>query len=236
MHHWIIQVQNLSEPVKLFLFLYITDTAAYNEGDISNPAEKFLKSAKPTNIESTDDLHKIILSGNVEDLKLALEQEKYNPADKDVYNFTTLHFAAQYGKLDVMKYLIEEVELSLSLRGARGATPLHVASEYGQVEVIQYLILKHADPDIQDDDGYLPVHRACLSKQLAAAKYLVKNMYQSNIDDLEFTNTGLALVHVAVESGDLDIILKFAIVTQTYGHQREDRLFSLLVKRDTFIL
>ena len=53
--------------------------------------------------------------------------------------------------------LIDDI---LSYRNDEGATPLHIASANGYQTVVEYLIQQHVSINLQDRDGWTPIHAA----------------------------------------------------------------------------
>jgi ankyrin repeat protein len=53
--------------------------------------------------------------------------------------------------------LIDDI---LSYRNAEGATPLHIASANGYQIVVEYLLQQHVSVNLQDADGWTPIHAA----------------------------------------------------------------------------
>lgn len=48
----------------------------------------------------------------------------------------------------------------LSYRNSEGATPLHIASANGYQLVVEYLLQQHVSINLQDADGWTPLHAA----------------------------------------------------------------------------
>ncbi|CAF3402422.1 unnamed protein product [Rotaria socialis] len=55
---------------------------------------------------------------------------------------------------------IRSIDDILSYRNDEGATPLHIASANGYLSVVEYLLQQHVSINLQDADGWCPIHAA----------------------------------------------------------------------------
>lgn len=55
---------------------------------------------------------------------------------------------------------IRSIDDILSYRSEEGATPLHIASANGYQSVVKYLLSQHVSINLQDRDGWTPLHAA----------------------------------------------------------------------------
>lgn len=63
----------------------------------------------------------------------------------------------------------------LSYRNDDGATPLHIASANGYQTVVEYLLQQHVSINLQDTDGWCPIHAAAFwCQQPILSKKLIK--------------------------------------------------------------
>jgi protein phosphatase 1 regulatory subunit 16A len=63
----------------------------------------------------------------------------------------------------------------LSYRNAEGATPLHIASANGYQIVVEYLLQQHVSVNLQDADGWTPIHAAAFwCQQPILSRELIK--------------------------------------------------------------
>jgi protein phosphatase 1 regulatory subunit 16A len=56
----------------------------------------------------------------------------------------------------------------LSYRNAERVTPLHIASANGYQTVVEYLLKQHVSINLQDSDGWTPIHAAAFWCQQAS--------------------------------------------------------------------
>jgi len=55
---------------------------------------------------------------------------------------------------------LRSIDDVLSYRNAEGATPLHIASANGYQNVVEYLLQQNVSINLQDADGWTPIHAA----------------------------------------------------------------------------
>jgi protein phosphatase 1 regulatory subunit 16A len=62
---------------------------------------------------------------------------------------------------------LRSIDDILSYRNAEGVTPLHIASANGYQSVVEYLLKQHVSINLQDGDGWTPLHAAAFWCQQA---------------------------------------------------------------------
>jgi protein phosphatase 1 regulatory subunit 16A len=55
---------------------------------------------------------------------------------------------------------LRSIDDILSYRNSEGATPLHIASANGYQTVVEFLLKHHVSINLQDSDGWTPIHAA----------------------------------------------------------------------------
>jgi protein phosphatase 1 regulatory subunit 16A len=55
---------------------------------------------------------------------------------------------------------VRSIDDILSYRNSEGVTPLHIASANGYQTVVEYLLQQHVSINLQDSDGWTPIHAA----------------------------------------------------------------------------
>ncbi len=98
------------------------------------------------------------ISGNIENLKSALQEEK-KVDQVDYYGFTALCWATYYGNYGIINYLVNQgadINFRTTIRYGdiwKGSTPLIIASYYGYENVVRLLLSKNAERSITNDEG-----------------------------------------------------------------------------------
>jgi len=71
---------------------------------------------------------------------------------------------------------LRSIDDLLSYRNADGVTPLHIASANGYQLVVEYLLKQHVSINLQDNDGWTPIHAAAFWCQQAILSNKTKNL------------------------------------------------------------
>ena len=124
------------------------------------------KMSSPNLVESpANPVELAALIGNLNMLKVLLENQNYNPNQEGTRSTTLLHYACDGGHLGIVKYLIDEHQVDPLSKDDYERTPLHVASRKGHLDIVRYLVDEQSiDPEYACDDSsmYLtPLHSAC---------------------------------------------------------------------------
>ena len=151
-------------------------------------------------------------------LKIAqiLLEAKANPnVIVHVNGFAPLHWLCRAGSLEFTEVFLR-FNADPDVRDAtKKRTPLHYAVEGIHVQVVQCLISSNADPNIQDDNGYTPLHAACLC--------LYNPEFQPRISTL------LKIVKVLLEAGAIPSITSAqGTALDIATRRRNDELMKLL--------
>jgi ankyrin repeat protein len=115
------------------------------------------------------------------------------------------HVACLLGYIDVVKYFLFVLKFEFHRTDIRGRTALHLSSEQGHLHVVK-LLIKHTkvDPNLQDVEGDTAVGLACFKGQLPVIQYLHR---KGRVNfHLGPNRRGFSLVHLASESGSLDVM------------------------------
>ncbi|XP_015684727.1 ankyrin repeat domain-containing protein 16-like, partial [Protobothrops mucrosquamatus] len=113
---------------------------------------------------------------------------------------TPLHTAAMHGRLEVVKILLERCRYMPDIRDHCGITPFVDAIQNGHLDVAQVLLERQqADCKIRDALGNQPLHRAAITGQGEALRFLVSDL---GVDvDERATDLGLTALHYAAKEG-----------------------------------
>lgn len=118
---------------------------------------------------------------------------------------TALHVAAAAYQPSVAELLIARGAV-VGARNRRGSEPLHYASDgspgvlwwdpQGQRDVVFVLVKNGADPNVFDNSGVAPLHRAVRTRSSEAVLTLIEN----GADPLLMNRSGSTPLHLAVQS------------------------------------
>lgn len=78
--------------------------------------------------------------GEIETLKVQLEEKVLNTDVKDTLGATPAHHAARAGKLKCLQFLVEEAGLPATSLAHNGASPAHDAAATGNLACLQWLL------------------------------------------------------------------------------------------------
>lgn len=78
--------------------------------------------------------------GEIDTLKVQLEEKVLNSDVKDSLGATPVHHAARAGKLNCLQFLVEEAGLPANSLAHNGASPAHDAAATGNLECLQWLL------------------------------------------------------------------------------------------------
>ena len=117
---------------------------------------KYLISEEPniSEMEKSDTslLHQAAKAGNLELVRLLVEERKADVNEKYDRNKTALHFASQLGNLEIVKYLVLKGG-DVDAQDTFGQTLLHLAVKGNQYEIVKFLLEKGANLSTASRDG-----------------------------------------------------------------------------------
>lgn len=86
---------------------------------------------------------------------------------------------------------------NINQRTIYGSTPLHLAARVGNIELIAVYLYFNIPIDIEDDEGWTPLHESAFFGQHEAVKYLIKQGANCDVKNI----VGDTPVQVALKSG-----------------------------------
>lgn len=117
---------------------------------------------------------------------------------------TPLHIAGAAYATDIARDLVSR-GADVRARNRRGAEPLHYATDAipgsvswdpdAQEAIVQFLIEVGADPNVKDDSGVAPLHRAARTRSTSAVRALLTN----GADPCIANRSGSTPLHLAVQ-------------------------------------
>ena len=171
-------------------------------------------------------LHYAAFHGNLEVVRILVEEYGCNPRSADKNKCTPLHYACYGGHQDVVKYLVTEQKCDPHIKGHEGKLPLHFAcilevldtydvrllcrysslmSEEptsGHFEIAKFLLVE-CGCDVTESHAPLIVHLACRYGTVEFVQFLIeqKNCHPNSQNKDEDTP-----VHLASKYGNVEIL------------------------------
>jgi len=103
----------------------------------------------------------------------------------DGYEWTPLHYAANFGYMDVAVYLLDQ-GADINTRDEDGWTALDRACDQGHVGMVNLLVSRGADPVASESSGMTPLMMAANTGQLAVVRYLLRvKAVRANVDAVD---------------------------------------------------
>jgi hypothetical protein len=129
----------------------------------------------PTSGEVTSPLHKATESGDIEEVRLLLE----NGADitaPDDQGWTPLHIASRYGHTNIVCLLLQR-KAEINPTDNRDRTPLHLTAEHGCSQEARLLLEHGAEVEHQDVRGETALICAAQKGHELTVRYLLQHGY-----------------------------------------------------------
>ena len=105
-------------------------------------------------------LHFATYHGNIELIRLMVEEMQIDYTTKNVYGANVLHVAAQGDQPCPLYYFVNIKEMDINEADNRGSTPLHWAC-YSKAEfALSYILAMGPDLELFDQNGLTPLHLA----------------------------------------------------------------------------
>lgn len=90
--------------------------------------------------------------------------------------FSALNFAALHGNLEAVDSLVSKgANVNLRSASSKFHTALHDAVLGGHKDVVNYLLKNNANQLLKDENGLIPLHRACILGDIAIARILMND-------------------------------------------------------------
>ena len=146
-------------------------------------------------------------NGDLEAVKYLVERAEVDVNAQDMFEFTSLMFAAASGYLDVVKYLVKEAKANVNAKNEFGETALMFAAKNGHLGIVKCLVEAKADVNARSNGRRFEETTALISAiykvNLDVVKYLVK---EGNTDVNTQDRKGNTPLMLAAQRGDLGIV------------------------------
>ncbi len=105
---------------------------------------------------------------------LSLPDLDMNKCDDVKYRLPPISHAVQMNNLDIIKLLLKYgADIDKGSQGTNyGNTALMIASWHGRLDIVTYLVEQGACCNQQDSNGFTPLIKSCIRKQLEVANFL----------------------------------------------------------------
>lgn len=198
-------------------------------------------------------------------VELLINVKHFDVNQKDSKSFTALHKACKSNATNIVTFLVDN-KADIEAKGKSGITPLMTALESGNRETVIYLLTLNANYKAKDDDmenawhfvaksgncsiidlldgyqeydepdknGLTPIMNAVLNGNVEFTEQLMNR----KVNITRKTADGKTLLHLAVKSGNLDIIKIFAQKIDINAQDNNGRtpLFDAIPLDDTKIM
>ena len=161
-------------------------------------------------------------NGNIDIVRFLIVEQHCDPACREYFRRTPLHYACESGKLDIVRFLVEECRCDLRVRNDDD-TPVHLACQRnGNIDIVRFLVVdQHCDPECRGRLGRTPLHYACESGKLDIVRFLVE---ECRCDPRVRNDDYNTPVHLACQrNGNIDIV-RFLVVDQHCDPECRGRL------------
>jgi len=180
--HWAV-LSKSSKSVSL-LISKGADVTLRTKSSASTPLHWFCASNPPETDEGLSHSEKYEFQKEEELIvKLLLEDPRMKIDLTDMHLNTPLILASAQGRVNTVRALIKN-KAAVGPRNNLGATCLHAAADSGHVEVGKQLMnVEQMDANMQDEQGYTPLHLAVMGNHLGFTRLLLALGANTTLED-----------------------------------------------------
>lgn len=146
------------------------------------------------------EIHDAAAAGDLEKVRVLLNENPDLTGDKDTNGLTPLHLAAWNKHTDVAALLLAD-KADVNARADDGWTPLHYAAFNGDTNMAALLLANHAEVNARDHTGWTPLHEAAFYGHKDVVELLLDNQADVNAK----ADNGDTPLHVAVMNGQIEV-------------------------------
>ncbi|XP_048242568.1 serine/threonine-protein phosphatase 6 regulatory ankyrin repeat subunit B-like isoform X4 [Haliotis rufescens] len=169
-------------------------------------------------------LHFAVMSGSLDSVRILIKKDK-NPKQeqlihtKDKHDMTPMHVAATYRQVDIMDFLLDN-GAEITQEDKEGSIPLHYACSTGCLEMVNLLIAKGKSEIVTMVEKKAMGGNTCLHIAIENGhEGIIQKLLQNDSKVLVARDDGMLPVHLAVISGNLNVVK--SIVSKAGLHQRD---------------
>ena len=116
--------------------------------------------------------------------------------------FYPLGLAAYFGHSAIVEFLLKNgADVKLAARNAQKVTALHAGASRGGAEIVKMLLEAGADPNVEQERGFVPLHSAAANGNVAVVELLLNHGARANAK----ADDGKTPVDMAAEQGHEDL-------------------------------
>ncbi|WP_237342887.1 tetratricopeptide repeat protein [Wolbachia endosymbiont of Folsomia candida] len=147
--------------------------------------KRYRRSDSDDEREQNTELFSAIRNGNLHKVQeLLIAGVKTNIVDKNNKDNTPLHYAVERDKKEIVEeLLLQEWKTDINAKNNKGDTPLHIATSKGNKELVQLLLSKHAQIDLENNEGKTPLALAKDSEIIST----LEKYYKLSLNEGSFT-------------------------------------------------
>lgn len=143
-------------------------------------------------------------AGDLEAVKMWVEEKGMNIDQKDENTRSGLHRAIIANQNEVGKYLIDQ-HIDMHEVDNTYLCPLHYAAKYDRHELVEAILEYGLHPNKKNKDGKMPIHRAAMGTTPDAAKTMaILYKYGTYVDERD--ERGKTALNYAIAAGNKDSI------------------------------
>lgn len=121
--------------------------------------------------------------GNLQRVRFLLEKDGANVNLQDQFGWSPLMHAISEGHLDVIKYLVSKGAITTHVTADRANAIHHAVVSQNDAVLAFILQYNTCDVNAQNDNGWTPLHLACLANQQSAARILLTSKADASIEN-----------------------------------------------------
>lgn len=155
-------------------------------------------------IQSTRDLHKAVLEGNISNILRSLAVRGVDINLPDEQGMTPLHLACRDGLTETVKLLLTVPNIKVNAISNNGWTPLHIAAREGFADIVDALLtIPSLNPNAVNSDGWTALHWAAWHGHIEVVTVLLTSI---GLEVNQADKLGTTALHWAARNGHPDVI------------------------------
>ncbi|XP_071099824.1 transient receptor potential cation channel subfamily A member 1 homolog isoform X3 [Haliotis cracherodii] len=173
-------------------------------------------------------LHFAVMSGSLDSVRILIKKDKNEKENqlihtKDKHGMTPMHVAATYRQVDIMDFLLDN-GAKITQSDKEGSIPLHYACSTGCLEMVNLLIAKGKSEITTMMEKKAMGGNTCLHIAIENGhEGIIQKLLQNDSKILVARDDGMLPVHLAVISGNLNVVKTIVSKTGYLHHDIENK-------------